>query len=134
MHAHGDRSVQWDRFLILGSRSAREHYVQCIFTDNDTEMHCEAASGFYAPKALQFHLAPPQMAALKRLGFSTDASMGNFQRDIDTRKPADLPAVSDLMLSTLYEVYGVRGSDLQWGRAPLTPELKGVPTSCVPIG
>ncbi len=49
MHARGDRSVQWDRFLILASRQAPEHYVQCIFTDNDTEMFCEAASGFYAP-------------------------------------------------------------------------------------
>jgi hypothetical protein len=134
MHARGDRSTQTERFIILESRRARQHYVQCIFTENDTEMFCEAASGFYAPEASRFQLTPQELVALKRLGFTTDGSMGNFHRVIGTKSPADFAKVADLMLSTLYEVYGVRGSGLGWGLVPLTPELEGIPTHCVPIG
>ncbi len=74
------------------------------------------------------------MAAVKRLGFTTDDSSGNFNRYIDTKSAKDFPAVADLMLSALHDVFGVRGLDLTWGDVPLTPELQGVPSVCVPIG
>ena len=109
-----------------------EYYVQCIFTDNDTAMYCEAASGFYAP--VPFRMNSASMDALKRFGFTTDGSKGNFHRSIDSIGPADFPKIAENILSTLYSVYGVHaGSDLEW-KTPLAPEIKGVPSVCVPIG
>jgi hypothetical protein len=74
------------------------------------------------------------MAALKRLGFSTDSSKGNYARDIQGITRADFPRIADIILTALYEVYGVHlGTELEW-QAPFAPESKGVPSSCVPIG
>lgn len=134
IHTRGDRSTQTDRFAVLQSDTTREHYVQCIFTDNDTAMYCEAASGYQTPKETRFQLAPERMAVLKRLGFATDVPEGNFHRTIDTKSTRDFSKAADLILSTLYEVYGVRGADLRWAEIPLTPELEGTQPECVPLG
>lgn len=134
IHARGDRLAQDERFAVLQSRTTRQHYVQCRFTDNDTAMFCEAASGYYGPKELRFQLAPAEISALKRLGFTTDVMRGNFHRIIDTKTTRDFSKAADIILSTFYEVYGVRGEDLRWADVPLTPEIEGMPLDCLPIG
>jgi hypothetical protein len=134
IHVRGDRSTETDRFAVLQSDTTREHYVQCIFTDNDAAMYCEAASGYHAPEETRFQLAPSEIAVLKRLGFATDVPKGNFYRTIDTKSARDISKAADLILSTLYEVYGVRGKDLRWADVPLTPEIEGTAPECVPLG
>ena len=38
------------RFLIVWAKGRDEYYVQCLFFDNDQQIRCEGASGFYYPE------------------------------------------------------------------------------------
>jgi hypothetical protein len=111
IHARGDRKQEDSRFLILALSHGETSYVQCAFFDEDRRMMCEAASGYYlAPEGAprRFHLPADSVAALARLGFSTDDSHGNFQRQMETPDPSDFASVAELLLSALYETYGAR--------------------------
>lgn len=92
-----------DRYLILSTDGA-QRYVQCIFHDGDTQIYCEASSGFYGPPRLRFSRA--KVGALNALGFSTDASHGNFRLDRPVNHDSDLWDVARLMLEALYRAYG----------------------------
>jgi len=133
---HENREQDVDRFFVLSLKHRMQSYVQCIFLDGDQRMLCEAASGFYATPAVQdraYRLPPYRVAALDRLGFSTDDSEGNFQKMIEFDGVPDLAAVADLILSTLYEVYDARvGSNLKWD-SPLA-DFDPRESDCVPIG
>lgn len=133
---HVNRERDTDRFLILALKASPQSYVQCLFLDGDSRMLCEASSGFYAQLPVEnrrFRMSPEGLAALARLGFSTDDSEGNFQRMIDIKSPADLNAVADLILSAFYEVYGARvGSQMKWV-SPLA-DIDSRTSSCTPIG
>jgi hypothetical protein len=48
------------------------------------------------------------VAALGRLGFSTDGSQGNFRIDLDVAEKPDFNAISDFMLKALHDGYGAR--------------------------
>jgi hypothetical protein len=94
IHANRDRDL--DRFLIIALKFIPENYVQCLFLDGDRRMLCEASSGFHAqlPGESQLQGATPGgLAALARLGFSTDGSEGNFQRIIEFSGEPDLESV-----------------------------------------
>jgi len=133
---HANRDREMDRFLIIALKFVPENYVQCLFLDGDRRMLCEASSGFYAQlpgENQHYRVSAEGLAALARLGFSTDGNEGNFQRIVAFSGDPDLESVATLILSTLYEVYGVRlGSQLEW-KSPLA-HIDRYNSVCVPIG
>jgi hypothetical protein len=38
------------RFLIVRAKGREEYYVQCLFFDDDRQILCESASGYYYPE------------------------------------------------------------------------------------
>lgn len=123
IYAAGDPTTHPDEYLIIETPPYAEAYVQCIFRKT-TEITCEAASGFYqaAPGySRSFHLPAPAVAALRRLGFSTDDSNGNFRIDFDLADPPNFNAVAELMLQALYDAYGARAKTILRFKAPYAP-------------
>lgn len=124
IHTHGDVAGP-NRFLILAIKNFPQRYVQCLFQEGDSKILCEASSGFYFDKPdepRQLKVKPRKEKILGRLGFSTDGSEGNYQRMIELGNPPDLLKVADLMLTTLYEVYGAQAGVALELKAPLVPE------------
>jgi hypothetical protein len=122
-----------DRFLAVTLSGHPHGYVQCMFIRNRTEVLCEASSGYYydkegAPRT--FFLPPPAIAALGRLGFSTDDSQGNFRYQVPLGAPPDLNALADLILTALHDGYGARAGDTLRFNAPFAPRAT---TKCVPV-
>ena len=119
-------------FLIIEFALRPQDYVQCVF-NSATRMLCEASSGFYydAPdKPRTYRLPPSGIAALGRLGFSTDDSPGNFRIWFDVSDPPDFNRIADLMLKALHDGYGARaGVSLQFS-APLAPLAT---SKCIPV-
>lgn len=129
----GDHASHRDRFLALTVPEHPHGYVQCIFFERRTRMLCEAASGFYydqpgAPRTMR--LAPEAIAALGRLGFSTDDSQGNFTLEFGIANPPDLNAIADLMLKALHDAYGVRADTKLKFNAPFA---RRATTKCIPV-
>lgn len=99
-----------DRFLILGLKHHPHAYVQCLMLENDTQVLCEAASGYWSvPDGVAaISVVPPdRIEALGALGFSTDGSEGNYQKMV-TIPDRDFTPVADLMLLSLFHGYGVQ--------------------------
>jgi hypothetical protein len=132
IHANG---APPDRFLIIELQGPGGAYVQCLFGDDDHQLFCEGESGFYdhPPGAPQeFHLGSEGVRALAKLGFSTDASKGNYQRMFDVAGPQDYSRVAEIILDVLFEAYGARlDSQLAW-HAPLVPGT-GRLRDCAPV-
>jgi hypothetical protein len=129
----GDPRSDRDRFIAVTVPEHPHGYVQCIFHDNRAKMLCEASSGYYydkdgAPRTLW---QPAEaIAALGRLGFSTDDSQGNFAIELDVASPPDLNAIADLVLKALHDGYGARADTQLRFNAPFAPR----PTSkCIPV-
>jgi hypothetical protein len=132
IYAVGDPAVHQDAYLIVDMPPGPETYVQCIFYRTDKIM-CEAASGFYvaAPRRPRTtHLPAGAVAALGRLGFSTDDSQGNFRIDLDVADPPDFGAVADLILRALHDGYGARAETKLDFHAPYAQ--RGT-TKCTPV-
>jgi hypothetical protein len=97
-------------------------YVQCIFVASRTGILCEASSGYHynrdgTPRT--FFLPKESIAALGRLGFSTDDTAGNFRYEALIASPPDVNAIADLILTALHDAYGARaGGELRFN-APL---------------
>ena len=131
-YAAGDPADVQDTFLIIYRLDRPQDYVQCVF-DAPTKMYCEAASGFYdeAPPAVRSrHLSPTVIAALGRLGFSTDDSAGNFEISFGVGDPPDLNRIAELMLRAMHDGYGVRANVKLGFNAPYAPR----PTrKCIPV-
>ena len=88
----GDPAQDHDRFIVVAMPAPRRGYVQCLFHDNETRVLCEAASGFTEAKPGEprtVRLAPAKIAALGRLGVSTDDRAGNFAGDRAVAAPPD---------------------------------------------
>lgn len=131
-YAAGSPSDVQDTFLIIYFPERQHDYVQCVF-DAPTKMYCEAASGFYddvpsVPRSR--HLPPAAIAALGRLGFSTDDSAGNFEMSFDAGDPPDFNRVADLMLRAMHDGYGARADMELAFNAPYAPRPTG---KCVPV-
>jgi hypothetical protein len=119
-------------FLIVYFAANPNDYVQCVF-DTKTRMLCEAASGFYDKVASEPRtrwLSASSVAALSRLGFSTDDSAGNFRIWFDVAQPPDLDALADFMLRTLHDGFAARADDALDFEAPLAPRAV---RACVPV-
>ena len=127
-----DSSNPQNWFLIVYFAGNPNDYVQCVF-DTRTRMLCEAASGFYddvASKPRTRWLPADTVAALARLGFSTDDSTGNFQIWFDVPAPPDLGRIADFILKALHDGYAARARDDLKFEAPLAPHAK---STCVPV-
>lgn len=127
-----DSSDPQNWFLIVYFAANPNDYVQCVF-DTKTRMLCEAASGFYDKVASEPRtrwLPAVAVAALSRLGFSTDDKAGNFQIWFDVAAPPDLGAIADFILKTLHDGYAARADDALSFNAPLAPHAV---KACVPV-
>ena len=123
-YAAGDPSDVQDTFLIIEFADRPWDYVQCVF-DSPTRLLCEAASGFFfdAPgQSLLYRLSASAIAALGRLGFSTDDSAGNFRIWLDITNPPDCNAIADFMLKVLHDGYGARADSKLSFNAPYAPQ------------
>jgi hypothetical protein len=121
-----------DRFLIIDFPDRPQDYVQCVF-DSRTRMLCEASSGFfYDPpdRPRTYRLPADAIAALGRLGFSTDDSAGNFQIWFDVADPPDFNAIADFMLKALHDGYGARADMKLDFNAPFAPHTT---SKCIPV-
>jgi hypothetical protein len=125
----GDHPDQ-DAFLIIDFPDRPQDYVQCAF-DSETKILCEASSGFFFTEPRSYWLPPEAVAALGRLGFSTDDSAGNFRIWIDVTDPPDLNAIADIMLKALHDGYGARADRELRFNAPLAPDTT---SKCIPVG
>ena len=97
-------------------------------------MLCEASSGYYDSKPDEpraYRLPARSIAALGRLGFSTDDSAGNFQIWLDVSEPPDLNRIADFTLRVLHDGYGARAGGKLEFNAPLAPRTS---SQCVPVG
>ncbi|HEX3939065.1 MAG TPA: hypothetical protein VHX43_16290 [Xanthobacteraceae bacterium] len=119
-------------FLILYFAANPNDYVQCVF-DTKTRMLCEAASGYYDQLATEPRtrwLSTSAVAALGRLGFSTDDTAGNFRIWFDFADPPDLGAIAEFMLKTLHDGFAARADDVLKFDAPLAPHAI---RACTPV-
>jgi hypothetical protein len=132
IYATGDPEKYPDEYLIVDMPPQRENYVQCLFYRTDKIM-CEAASGFYlnAPEEPRtMYLPPSAIAALARLGFSTDDSQGNFRIDLDLANPPDFNAIATLILRALHDAYGARAQTKLDFHAPYAEQAG---SKCIPV-
>jgi hypothetical protein len=98
-----------DRFLILALSYSEQSFVQCLFEDDNSEVLCEASSGFYSAKPGEprtFSLTPDAIAEVRDLGFDTDDSKGNYVIIKKIKSFRDLAPLTDFMLTALHRVYG----------------------------
>jgi hypothetical protein len=133
IYAAGDPKRDLNRYLAISLAAQPNAYVQCIFHDHGSRVHCEASSGFWTAKKGQprtFHLPPRAVAALGKLGFDTDGSAGNFNFDQVVDRSANFHPLADLMLRALHDGYGARSTTRLQFNAPFAP---GTPASCIPV-
>lgn len=122
-----------DRFLAVTLAGHPHGYVQCMFIASRTGILCEASSGYHynrdgAPRT--YFLPRDAIAALGKLGFSTDDSRGNFRYEADIDSPPDFNAIADLILTALHDAYGARaGATLRYN----APFARGKTSKCVPV-
>lgn len=99
-----------NRFLVLSFDKDRkpDHYVQCIFENQDTQLYCEASSGLYGKGPVKLSRRAPE--SLTTLGFdmSTTGPVKNFWQYRPIRGSADVWDAARLMLETFYLGYGAR--------------------------
>jgi hypothetical protein len=132
IYAAADSSDPQNWFLIVYFAARSNDYVQCVF-DTKTRMLCEASSGFYDNVATEPRtrwLPPDAIAALGRLGFSTDDSAGNLQIWFDVPDPPDFNRIADFILRALHDGYGARANDDLEFNAPLAPHST---SKCIPV-
>jgi hypothetical protein len=132
IYAAADSSDPQNWFLIVSFAAPSNDYVQCVF-DTKTRMLCEASSGFYdnvATVPRTRWLPGDAVAALGRLGFSTDDTAGNFQIWFDVPDPPDFNRIADFILQALHDGYGARANDDLEFNAPLAPHAT---SKCAPV-
>ena len=134
LYSAGDPAQDRDRFIAVTLLEHKHGYVQCLFHDHETRLLCEASSGFWYDKPgtpRTMRLAPDKIAALGRLGFSTDDSHGNFSLDLPVPQQPDFGAIADLILEALYDGYDARVDKTLTFTAPFAP---GLTLACDPVG
>jgi hypothetical protein len=114
-----------NRFLIVWANGREEYYVQCHFLDDDNQIRCEGASVYYDAEIKDFATAA-KGEVLEELGFSTDASAGNFARELRVDE-LGTRAIAKLIIELLARIYDLRTSDRLEYYAPLLSSKKGNP-------
>ena len=108
-----------DRYLIVDVPKT-PGYVQCIFFDNDRKVLCEVASGFYdQPELGVQYVSPDRLAAVAQLGFSLDASKGNYQQERRIKSAASVAKIADLIIQAMHGAYGTMPDSKFRYEAPL---------------
>jgi hypothetical protein len=102
----------------------------CPIADDDRQILCEAASGYYYDEIKGF-ASGAKREALTELGFSTDASAGNFRRQLRVDE-LGTRAIAKLIIELLARVYDLRTSDSLEYTAPLLSSIKGNPAIADP--
>jgi hypothetical protein len=132
IYAATDSSDPQNWFLIVYFAARPNDYVQCVF-DPKTYMFCEAASGFYDNVATQPRtrwLSQDAVAALGRLGFSTDDTADNFRIGFDVADPPAFNDIADFILKALHDGFAARANDALEFNAPLAPHATA---KCKPV-
>jgi hypothetical protein len=132
IYAAIDHAHPQNLFLIIYLAGRPQDYVQCVF-DTRTRMLCEASSGYFDSKPSEpraYRLPASSIAALGRLGFSTDDSAGNFEIWFDVPNPPDLTRIADFTLKALHDGYGARARGKLEFNAPLAPYVS---SQCIPL-
>jgi hypothetical protein len=106
-----------ERFLIVWAKDHEEYYVQCMFFDDDQQICCEGASGYYYPE-IKGYVTATKDEVLAELGFSTDASAGNFARELCVDE-LGTRAIAKLIVELLARAYDLGTSDKLEYYAPL---------------
>ena len=122
-----------NRYIILSLEADASNFAQCIFFENDTKAWCEAASGCYLTKPGEPRIVihtPRTIQALAELGFDTTVAEGNFKLETDARTDQDIKSLVTLMLTALYQGFGVRDGMRLKIDAPLA---KGHTSRCHPL-
>lgn len=122
IHERGPQDTSRNRFLVVAIRGDPQSYVQCVFTEEDRTMLCEASSGAYRDRddsGIRRHLRPEAAAALHRLGFSQPDPKSNFQRTVDLGMPPDLDIPARLILTALFDAYDGAGAQALDMHAPM---------------
>jgi hypothetical protein len=122
-----------DRFIAVTVPNHAHGYVQCMFIESRSRIYCEASSGYYygiGGTPVKLHLPSESVAALGRLGFSTDDSKGNFRYESALGNPPDLNVLADFILRALHDGYGARASVTLDFNAPYAG---GPTTVCRPV-
>jgi hypothetical protein len=113
------------RFLIVWAKDRDEYYVQCLFFDDDRQIRCEGASGYYYDE-IKRYVTATKGVVLAELGFSTDASAENFARELRVDE-LGTRAIAKLIIELLARVYDLGTSDNLEYYAPLLSSKKGNP-------
>jgi len=111
------------RFLIVWAKDREEYYVQCLFFDDDRQIRCEGASGYYYDE-IKGYVTATKGEVLAELGFSTDASAGNIARELRVDE-LGTRAIAKLIIELLARVYDLGSDNLEY--APLLSSKKGNP-------
>ena len=125
-----------NRFIIVADVLRPFHFAQCLFDADGERVLCEASSGFFTQRdggPRRYVPSLQTVAALARLGFSTDDSQGNFQRALEARTDDQVSQIADLLLATLHHAYGVRLETLLHIEAPLAPLSRKERARCLPM-
>jgi hypothetical protein len=133
VYAGGDQRSDFNRYIAVTVPEHPHGYVQCIFGQHRTKLLCEASSGYYYSKRGEprtFRLQPEALAALARLGFSSDDTAGNFQREFDVAGVPDFKTIADFMLMALHNGYGARAETRLRFNAPFARTTR---SKCVPL-
>jgi hypothetical protein len=124
-----------DRYLVLWAKRRPAFYVQCIFHDDDRQIYCEAASGFYerADRVGSF-ATPARLDALSSLGFATDGAKGNWAQERDFHSADE---IATLMLESLARVFETNADDALLYSAPLLSKRRSnrvkAGAECAPV-
>jgi hypothetical protein len=113
------------RFLIVWARGRDEYYVQCLFFDDDRQIRCEGASGYYYDE-IKGYMTAAKGEVLAELGFSTDASAGNFARELRVDE-LGTRAIAKLIIEMLARVYDLGTSEKLEYYAPFLSSKMGNP-------
>ena len=94
------------RFLTVTVTERTAAFVQCTFSDS--AVICEASAFDGGTEANKTPLPLQSVAALQRLGFVVELEDKNLTYRRPFRGSPDFDAIAVLMLTALYDAYGVR--------------------------
>ena len=110
------------RYLVVEPAAQSGLYVQCLFALDRSSMLCEAASGRWLKPQRQL-VSTARLPALLALGFAPDPGDGNYHLERAIAGEPDLPAIAELYLRTLYDVFAVPPDAELRLKAPLLRRL-----------
>lgn len=125
-----------DRFIVIGGVLRQQQFAQCLFNTAGTQMLCEASSVYYSERNTGLRFFAPSaetIAAVARLGFTTDPNVGNFQRKMEARTNDELSKIADLLLATVHDAYGMNVTTRIEIKAPLAPLTRKDRARCLPV-